>query len=544
MTTDTIDALWARVEAQGKRLRQTDLRALFAADPDRFVRFTRASGDLLIDLSKEKIDEDALAALLALARGAEVEAKRELLFSGAPWNLTEGRAVMHMALRGGAGDRVMIDGADVMPMVRAGLSAFLNFAEDVREGRAVGAGGAFTDVINIGIGGSDLGPVMATRALRPDHDGPRLHFVSNVDGAHLADVIAPLNPRTTLVCVASKTFTTMETMANARAARAWIAAAVGEDQAGAHLAAVSTNLAATSAFGIDTARVFGFWDWVGGRYSLWSSIGLPVAIAVGAAAFRDMLAGAAAMDDHFQKTPLDQNLPVLLALIGIWRRNVMNWPTVALIPYDQRLERLSAYVQQLDMESNGKRVTRGGDPIPRATGTVIWGEPGTNSQHSFFQLMHLGADVIPTDFILARRPRGSGMDAHLLLAANCLAQAKALAFGKTEAEVRADMAAEGLAQAEIDRLTPHRIFPGDRPSTMIMHDALTPFALGRLIALFEQKVFVQGVIWDVNSFDQFGVELGKALAVRLIPVLKGETGAQGLDSSTAGLIAEMKGLDT
>ena len=542
MTTDNIDALWADLAAQGARMRATDLRALFAGDPDRFAALTRSDGDLMIDMSKEKIDAAALSALLDLARGAGVEAKRDQLFSGAPWNLTEGRAVMHMALRGGAGDVAMIDGVDVMPMVRDGLDAFLAFAEDVRAGRATGSAGAFTDVINIGIGGSDLGPVMATRALRPDHDGPRLHFVSNVDGAHLADVIAPLDPRTTLVCVASKTFTTMETMANARAARAWIAAAVGEDQAGRHLAAVSTNLDATGAFGIDPARVFGFWDWVGGRYSLWSSIGLPVAIAVGAAAFRDMLAGAAAMDAHFQKTPLDQNLPVLLALIGIWRRNVMGWPTVALIPYDQRLERLSAYVQQLDMESNGKRVTRGGDPIARATGPVIWGEPGTNSQHSFFQLMHLGADVIPTDFIIARRPRGSGADAHLLLAANCFAQSKALAFGKTEDEVRADMKAEGLDAAEIDRLAPHRTFPGDRPSTTIVHDALTPFALGRLIALFEHKVFVQGAIWDVNSFDQFGVELGKALAVRLIPVLKGEDGGESLDGSTRGLIAELKGL--
>ncbi|MFT4794296.1 MAG: glucose-6-phosphate isomerase [Paracoccaceae bacterium] len=541
MTTDNIDIAWARLKAQGQRMRQTDLRGLFAGDPDRFARFTRQADDLMIDLSKEKIDDGVLTALLDLAKGAEVAAKRDLLFSGAPWNLTEGRAVMHMALRGGAGDAVMIDGADVMPMVRAGLDAFLGFAEDVRSGKAAGSAGAFTDVINIGIGGSDLGPVMATRALRPDHDGPRLHFVSNVDGAHLADVIAPLDPRTTLVCIASKTFSTMETMANARDARAWIAAAVGGDQVGRHLAAVSTNLTATGAFGIDPGRVFGFWDWVGGRYSLWSSIGLPVAIAVGADGFRDMLAGAASMDAHFQKAPLDQNLPVLLALVGIWRRNIMTWPTVALIPYDQRLERLAAYVQQLDMESNGKRVTRSGDPIPRATGPVIWGEPGTNSQHSFFQLMHLGADVIPTDFIMARAPRGSGADAHLLLAANCFAQSQALAFGKTEAEVRADMAAEGLEDAEIDRLAPHRTFPGDRPSTTILHDALTPFALGRLIALFEHKVFVQGVIWDVNSFDQFGVELGKALAVRLIPVLKGEEGADVLDASTAGLIAQMKG---
>ncbi|MFT7025845.1 MAG: glucose-6-phosphate isomerase [Paracoccaceae bacterium] len=539
MTDTPAEAAWLRLDTEGARLRGQTLRDLFDGDPGRFPRLTRRMDDLLVDLSKEKLDDAALDALLALAEATGVEAKRDAMFAGAPINLTEGRAVMHMALRGGAGAQAMIDGVDVMPMVNAALDGFLAFAEDVRAGRARGSAGAFTDVINIGIGGSDLGPVMATIALRPDHDGPRLHFVSNVDGAHLADVIAPLNPATTLVVIASKTFSTLETMANATLARAWIADAVGEGRAGAHLAAVSTNLAATGAFGIDPARVFGFWDWVGGRYSLWSAIGLPVAIAVGAPAFRDMLAGAAAMDRHFCETKLADNLPVLLALAGIWRRNAMGWPSVALIPYDQRLARMAAYVQQLDMESNGKRVTRGGDPIARASGPVVWGEPGTNSQHSFFQLMHQGADVIPTDFIIARHPRKSDPGMHALLVANCLAQAQALAFGKTEAEVRADMDAEGLDAAEIERLAPHRTFPGDRPSTMIVHDALTPFALGRLIALYEHKVFVQGAIWDVNSFDQFGVELGKALAKRLIPAAQGGAIPEGLDASTAGLLADI-----
>jgi glucose-6-phosphate isomerase len=539
MSIPDLDAAWARLETEGARLRGLDLRALFAGDPGRFPRLTRRMGDLLLDMSKEKIDDDALTALIALAEAADVPGKRDALFAGAPINLTEGRAVMHMALRGGAGDTAPIDGVDVMPMVHASLDAFLGFAEDVRAGCATGSAGAFTDVINIGIGGSDLGPVMATLALRPDHDGPRVHFVSNVDGAHMADVIAPLDPATTLVVIASKTFSTLETMANAALARAWIAGAVGEDRAGLHLAAVSTDLVATGAFGVDPARVFGFWDWVGGRYSLWSAIGLPIAIAVGAPAFRAMLAGAAAMDAHFREAPLARNLPVLLALLGIWRRNVMGWPTVALIPYDQRLARMAAYVQQLDMESNGKRVTRGGAPVARATGPVVWGEPGTNSQHSFFQLMHQGADVIPTDFIIARTPRGSDVGMHALLVANCLAQAQALAFGKTEAEVRADMAAEGLDAAEIARLAPHRTFPGDRPSSMIVHDALTPFALGRLVAMFEHKVFVQGAIWDVNSFDQWGVELGKALAKRLIPAASGGAIPEGLDTSTAGLLADI-----
>ncbi|MGG7568499.1 glucose-6-phosphate isomerase [Rhodovulum sp. DZ06] len=537
----TLDAAWKRVHAEAERLRPLHLREMFAADPDRFAAFTRGVDDLFVDFSKERIDQGALDALLALAGAAGVEAKRDAMFAGAAWNLTEGRAVMHMALRGGAGEVVEIDGQDVMPEVKAGLDAFLKFAEDVRAGRARGSSGAFTDVINIGIGGSDLGPVMATRALRPDHDGPRVHFVSNVDGAHIADVTAGLDPKTTLVIVASKTFTTLETMANAAEARAWLARTVGEAAVGQHLAAVSTNLDATGDFGIRPERVFGFWDWVGGRYSLWSSIGLPVAIAIGAAKFREMLAGAAAMDAHFQAAPLAQNLPVLLALIGVWRRNAMGWPTVALIPYDQRLERFAAYVQQLDMESNGKRVTRAGDPVPRATGPIIWGEPGTNSQHSFFQLMHQGADVIPTDFILARKPRGASEKMHGLLAANCLAQAQALAFGKTAQEVEAEMTAAGTDPEEIARLVPHRTFPGDRPSTTILHDALTPFALGRLVALYEHKVFVQGVIWDVNSYDQWGVELGKALAKALIPAALGGPAPAGVDASTAGLLAALKG---
>ena len=540
--SESIAAVWSRLEAEGDRLRSISLREQFANDPGRVAALSAEFEDLFIDFSKEKLDEPALRLLLDLAGTAEVEDKRDRLFAGAPINLTEGRAVLHMALREGAGKVLEVDGLDVMPAVRQTLDSFLDFAEAVRAGAFSAVdGAAFKDVINIGIGGSDLGPVMATRALRPDHDGPRLHFVSNVDGAHLSDVLAPLDPARTLVIVASKTFTTQETMTNARSARSWLADALGAS-AGRHMAAISSNIEAAGEFGIEPSRVFGFWDWVGGRYSLWSAIGLPIAIAIGAEGFRAFLSGAAAMDRHFREAPLSENLPVLLALVGIWRRNLMGWPSVALIPYDQRLERFPAYVQQLDMESNGKRVSREGVALDGASGPVIWGEPGTNAQHSFFQLVHQGTDVVPVDFIVAAEPRDASVEHHRVLLANCLAQGQALAFGKTEAEVRADMAAEGRDQGDIDRLAPHRTFPGDRPSTTILHRRLDPYSLGRLVALFEHKVFVQGAIWNVNSFDQWGVELGKVLAQALIPALTGSAAPSELDSSTAGLIARLEQL--
>ena len=519
---------WQKLETEAARLQSTTLRALFADDPNRFERFSLRLDDLLIDLSKEKIDDAALDTLIALAAAADVFAARDAMVSGEKWNLTEDRAVLHMALRGGADAP---EGDDV----EATLARVLAFAEDVRGGKYSAEAGPFTDVINIGIGGSDLGPVMVARALEPDRDGPRLHFVSNVDGAHFADITRSLDPARTLVIVASKTFTTLETMMNARSARDWLRAAVGDD-AGRHMAAVSTNVAGAAEFGIDASRVFGFWDWVGGRYSVWSAIGLPVAIGIGAKDFRAFLAGAAAMDAHFRTAPLDRNLPVMLALIGIWRRNVMGWPTVALIPYDQRLERFAAYVQQLDMESNGKQTARDGKPVERATGPVIWGEPGTNAQHSFFQLLHQGTDVVPVDFIAATTPRGASEEHHSALLANCLAQSQALAFGRTEAETREQMKTRGAAQADIDRLARHRTFPGDRPSTTILHETLNPYTLGRLTALYEHKVFVQGVIWDIDSFDQWGVELGKELAATLMPAVEGASGTGVFDSSTAGLL--------
>ena len=524
---------WRHIRDEAERLRERTLRELFAEDEDRFQRFSFTLDDLTIDLSKEKIDGRALDALLALARAAAVEEKRAALFGAEHLNLTEDRPALHMALRGGAEAPAGDD-------VAGTRERFLTFAEAVRAGGYAAAAGPFTDVINIGIGGSDLGPAMVARALEPDRAGPRLHFVSNVDGAHLADVTRGLDPARTLVIVASKTFTTLETMTNAQSAREWLLDAV--DEPGAHMAAVSSNVPAAAEFGIDADRVFGFWDWVGGRYSVWSAIGLPVAIGIGAARFRDFLAGATAMDAHFRAAPLEENLPVLMALIAVWRRNAMGCPTTALIPYDQRLERFPAYVQQLAMESNGKRVTREGRPVGHATAPIVWGEPGTNAQHSFFQLIHQGTDIVPVDFVLAAEPRAADPDHHALLAANALAQAQALAFGMTEEEARASMAEAGADAAEIDRLAPHRTFPGDRPSTTILHRRLDAHGLGRLIALYEHKTFVEGVIWNVNSFDQWGVELGKRLAKRLIPVVADGEAPTGLDGSTAGLVRRLREL--
>jgi len=511
-----MDTAWERVHREAARLRPIHLRTLFAGDPARFDRLSFSLDDLTVDLSKEKLDQPALDALMDLARTAGIETRRDAMFAGERCNSTEGRPVLHMALRGAASAP---EGDDVEGV----REKFLAYAEAVRAG-------AITDVINIGIGGSDLGPAMAVRALAPDHDGPRLHFVSNVDGAHLADTVRRLDPATTLVIVASKTFTTLETMINSRSARDWLGA-----HAATNMAAVSASPDACLEFGIPKDRVFGFWDWVGGRYSVWSAVGLPIAIAIGAARFREFLAGAAAMDRHFREAPLETNLPVLLALTGIWRRNAMGWPTVALVPYDQRLGQFPAYVQQLDMESNGKSVTRDGTPAATATGPVIWGAPGTNAQHSFFQLLHQGTDVIPVDFIAAARPRAPGLylnpDHHAVLLANCLAQGEALAFGNSP------------DPAGADPLAPHRAFPGDRPSTTILFRRLDAGTLGRLIALYEHKVFVMGVIWGINSFDQFGVELGKELAERLIPVVRGES-AIPLDSSTAGLLAHIRKHET
>ena len=533
--TPTLTDAWRAVEAANAALAHTTLRGLFAGDPTRFARFSRSLDDLTVDFSKERIDAAALTALLALHDAAGVAAKRDAMAAGAAINATEGRAVLHMALRGSVAPDVA--GVGEVASVR---EAFLGFAEDVRTGRHAAADGRpFDAVLNIGIGGSDLGPAMAARALAPDADGPAAHFVSNVDGAHFTDVAKGLDPARTLVVVASKTFTTQETMTNAAAARDWLRGALGAAGDG-HLAAVSTNLPACAAFGIPASRVFGFWDWVGGRYSLWGAIGLPLAIAVGADRFRAMLDGAAAMDRHFLTAPPEDNLPVLLGLIGVWRRSVMGCATAAVIPYDQRLDRFPAYLQQLMMESNGKGVGLDGAPLRRPACPVIWGEPGTNAQHSFFQMLHQGLETIPVDFILAAEPREALGDHHAKLTANCLAQSAALAFGMTADEARDAMLAKGADAAEAGRLAPHRAFPGDRPSTTLIHRRLDPFSLGRLVALYEHRTFVEGAIWGVNPFDQFGVELGKRMASDLLPAAQGGAAA-GFDGSTQGLLAALRG---
>lgn len=518
-----------------------DLRAAFAADPQRFQQFSATLGDLLMDYSKCAVNGEVLDLLEELVTTAGVADKRDEMFSGAPINFTEGRAVLHTALRNRSNRPVLVDGRDVMPDVNAVLDAMGKFADGIRSGETKGATGkAFTDVVNIGIGGSDLGPVMATLALSPFHDGPRLHFVSNIDGAHIADTLKTLDAETTLFIVASKTFTTIETMTNAQTARAFVADALGEAAVGHHFCAVSTALDKVAAFGIDQARVFGFWDWVGGRYSIWSAIGLPLMIAIGSDHFGQFLDGAHAMDEHFRAAPFRDNLPMLLGALGVFHRNVLNYPTRAILPYDQRLSRFPAYLQQLDMESNGKSVTIDGKPVQGASGPVVWGEPGTNGQHAFYQLIHQGTSVIPAEFMIA----ANGFEPelrhqHELLIANCLAQSEALMKGRTLAEAKSQLTAKGVSDEEADFLAPHRVFSGNRPSITFVYDQLTPYTLGRLIALYEHRVFVEGVIFRINSFDQWGVELGKELATGLLPVVQGKVAATGHDSSTAGLVSAL-----
>lgn len=533
---------FAALRSHKDRAEAQSMRQMFAADPQRFQHLSLTVDGLLLDYSKNRIDKDVIPALLDLARAAGVEARRAMMFAGDKINVTEQRAVLHVALRAEKDEVYTVDGDNVVPQVHAVLDAMSAFADSIRSGAIAGKGGAFTDIVNIGIGGSDLGPAMVTRALSPYHDGPRLHFVSNVDGAHIHDTLKGLDPATTLFLVASKTFTTVETMTNAATARAWIVAALGEAAVGDHFAAMSTALDKVNAFGIASERVFGFWDWVGGRYSVWSAIGLPVMIAIGPDDFRAFLAGAHAMDLHFRDAPLERNLPVLLGLIGIWNRNVLGFPAKAVLPYDQRLERFAAYLQQQDMESNGKRVTLDGTPVATATGPLVWGEPGTNGQHAFYQLLHQGTDPIPADFIAgARAHEGEGIHQHLLLA-SCLAQTEALMKGRTTEEARAELIAEGKTPAEADRLAPHKTFPGNRPTNTILYRLLDPFTLGRLIALYEHQVFVQGTVWGIDSFDQWGVELGKQLAKELLPMVEGTEGAESRDASTVGLIAAIKAL--
>ncbi|MBO0343619.1 glucose-6-phosphate isomerase [Roseibium sp. CAU 1637] len=527
------------LKTHAQSLQEQSLRQMFAADAERFDKFSARFEDLLLDYSKSIIDQKSLDLLLQLAKDAGVAERRDAMFAGEKINGTEGRAVLHTALRNQSDDPVVVGGKDVMPDIRGVLDAMSFFADGIRSGEIAGSGGqAFTDVVNIGIGGSDLGPAMTTLALSPYHDGPALHYVSNVDGAHIADTLDALDPETTLVIVASKTFTTIETMTNAQTARKWIAGTLGEEAVGDHFAAVSTALEKVGEFGIDESRVFGFWDWVGGRYSVWSAIGLPLMLAIGPDAFADFLAGAHAMDKHFQDAELNQNLPVLMGLVGVWNRDVLGYSSRAVLPYDQRLSRLPAYLQQLDMESNGKQVKLDGTPVDEQTGPLVWGEPGTNGQHAFYQLIHQGTTVIPCEFIIALNGHEADLGHHHeLLVANCLAQSEALMLGKTLEEATAQLTEKGMRPDKIAALAPHKVFPGNRPSITLVHESLTPFTLGRLIALYEHRVFVEGVIWGINSFDQWGVELGKELALALQPMLQGKISAEGKDSSTRGLLA-------
>ncbi|WP_420347911.1 glucose-6-phosphate isomerase [Pelagibius sp.] len=545
MTTAALAAAWDDLRAHQTQMNDRHMRDLFAEDPERFARFSLRLDDLLLDYSKNRIVPETMEKLVALAEAAGIEAARDAMFDGEKINLTEGRAVLHTALRNRSDRAVMVDGRDVMGDVRAVLGAMAEFANGVRDGGIAPAGGGrFTDVVNIGIGGSDLGPAMVYRALKPyGHQDITCHFVSNVDGAHLADTLRGLDPRRTLILVASKTFTTQETMTNARSARAWLVADLGEAAVAQHFAALSTNLEAVAAFGIDPARAFGFWDWVGGRYSVWSAIGLPVMIAIGPTRFAEFLQGAFEMDEHFRRAPLAENMPVVMALLGVWYRNLWGFGAHSVLAYDQRLERFAAYLQQLDMESNGKRVTRGGEAVAQATGPVVWGEPGTNGQHAFYQLLHQGSDIIPCDFLAAaaaqEETEGTFGAHHPILLANCLAQSEAMMRGRTAEEAAAELTAAGLAAEAVAALTPHKVFPGNRPSNTLLYETLDPRTLGRLIALYEHKVFVQGRIWDINSFDQWGVELGKQLAGELLPMVKGEAVIADRDASTLGLLNEI-----
>jgi glucose-6-phosphate isomerase len=535
----------AALEAHRVEIGHRRIVELFADDPARAQTFRAQLGDLTFDYSKQRATGATLAHLFNLARAAHLEIRRDALFSGEAVNLTEKRAAMHMALRDFTGGPALVEGRDVTADVLVERAKMLTFAKQVREGALRGSTGErFTDVVNIGIGGSDLGPAMAARALSPYRgDGPRTHFVSNVDGADLADTLKNLDLARTLFIVSSKTFTTQETMTNAASARARVAARLGEKAVGDHFAAVSTKLDLVGQFGVKPERVFGFWDWVGGRYSLWSSIGLALAISIGPKHFEDFLRGGADADKHFAQSPMEENIPVLMGLLGVWHRNVWGHGSQAVIPYDQRLARFPAWLQQLDMESNGKCVTREGEPVVMATAPVIWGEPGTNGQHAFFQMLHQGTDVVPVDFLIAAQPSDADARHHDLLFANCLAQSEALMTGRTLNEAQAALSAQGLSESEIARLAPHKVFPGDRPSSTFLYRKLDPRTLGRLLALYEHKVFVQSVIWNVNAFDQWGVELGKEICSKLALVV-GDASASldGLAPATAALIAQRREL--
>lgn len=536
---------WAKLTQAAANVSGRKLVCLFD-DPKRADMFSAelestATGRILFDYSKTNIDAQTRQDLIDLAEASGVISRRAAMFDGEAINETEGRAVLHTALRNLEAS-VTVDGEDVMPEVRQTLKRMEVFADDLRDGRIRAAGGRITDVVNIGIGGSDLGPAMAAIALSPYHDGPKCHYVSNVDGAHINDILDPLNPETTLIIVASKTFTTIETMTNAQTAKEWMKRSVADPSR--QFVALSTALDKTTAFGIDPERVFGFEDWVGGRYSMWGPIGLSLMIGIGPEAFGEFLAGAAEMDNHFRTAELEDNLPVLLALVGVWHRQCCGYAARAVLPYDQRLARLPAYLQQLEMESNGKRVAMDGSDLTVPSGPIVFGEPGTNGQHAFYQLIHQGTDIVPCEFLLAGQGHEPALaHQHRLLAANCLAQAEALMCGRDLETARKMMKAKGLKGAELERQARHRVFPGNRPSTMLLYPQLTPAVLGAIVALYEHRVFVEGVILGINSFDQWGVELGKELAIQLLPLLEAEDGSElsaDKDGSTLSLVGALK----
>lgn len=547
MATLTELPVWQTLCQHQQKIVSTHMRDLFANDPNRFSKFSLKFDDLLLDYSKHLINDETLPLLMQMAREANIESWRDRMFAGEKINITENRAVLHTALRNRTNSPVIVDGKDVMPEVNAVLTQMRQFSDKVRNGSWLGySGKRITDIVNIGIGGSDLGPVMVCDALKP-YASPDLevHFVSNIDGAHLMRALNVCNPETTLFIVASKTFTTQETMTNALSARTWfLAAAKDEAHVAKHFVALSTNAKAVQDFGIDTANMFAFWDWVGGRYSLWSAIGLSIALYVGMDNFEAMLAGGHEMDIHFKTTPLEQNMPVILALIGVWYNNFFHIDTQAILPYDQGMSRFPAYLQQADMESNGKFICRDGSRVKYKTGPVIWGEAGTNGQHAFYQLIHQGTQIVPCDFLMPVQSHyaigENGCAHHKILLANFLAQTQSLMLGKTKEQARVELEKQGLTGEDLEKLLPHKVFEGNRPSTSIMFDKLTPNTLGKLIALYEHKIFVQGMIWNINSYDQWGVEYGKQIAQQILPQLINDDMVSNYDSSTNGLINHTK----
>jgi len=543
MSTLTRSHPWKALQAHRRAMGRVHMRDLFQDDPRRFDKFSLRCNDILLDFSKNRITEETLALLLTLARAAGVEQWRARMFNGETINFTEGREVLHVALRNRANRPIQAGGQDVMPEVNRVLRQMREFSGRVRNGAWRGySGKAISDIVNIGIGGSDLGPVMATEALKP-YGKPdlRAHFVSNIDGTHLVETLKPLDPATTLFIVASKTFTTQETLVNAHSARDWLLRAARDETAVAkHFVAISTNVREVTKFGIDPEQMFKFWDWVGGRYSLWSAIGLSIALTIGMTHFEEMLQGAFEMDEHFRQTPLESNLPVIMGLLGVWYNNFFDAQSHAVLPYDQYLHRFPAYLQQLDMESNGKTTARDGKTVDYSTGPVIWGEPGTNGQHAFYQLIHQGAKLIPADFLAPRESHHSLGEHHAILLSNFFAQTEALMKGKTRQEARAELMAAGLRGDKLKELLPHKVFQGNKPTNSLLFRKLDPKTLGALIALYEHKVFVQGIIWNINSFDQWGVELGKQLAKAILPELKQAAPVTGHDASTNGLINDYK----